>query len=361
MTGLMPNKLAVIALTRGGAELARNIRKSYPGGTDVYLPEKFIRPDEKARALSDDLAADMKKIFGKYKAIACIMAAGIVVRTIAPLVRNKKTDPAVVVMDEKGRFVISLLSGHVGGANALTETLAGITGGQAVITTASDVQGAVAVDTLAQKLGCVVEDYSGAKKVTAALVNGGKAAAWSYNSAISHRLGGMRGVRLYNSLDAVINAKRDAVLIISPFILPGELKALLEPVAVLRPKVLVVGIGCNRGTTAREIGNLAARVFREHGLSPLSVRNLATISDKKDEVGITEFARKTGVDVEYISKRRLLMADTPSGPSEKVFRNMGVYGVCEPAALVSAGADALIAPKKKSKNATIAVAEARLA
>ncbi len=355
------NTLAVIAITRGGAELARKVRDVYPGGADIYLPKKFLKPGEDAHSLSDDLAADIEKIFEKYKSIACIMAAGIVVRTIAPLVRDKLTDPAVVVMDEEGRFVISLLSGHIGGANALAQTMAGITGGQAVITTASDVQGTLAVDTLAQRIGSAVEDYDVAKRVTAAVVNGGKVAAWSYNAAISPRLDGLRGIRLYGSLDAVINAKRDAAMIISPFILPEEIKARLAPVAVLRPKVLVVGIGCNRGTTAREIGNLAARVFREHGLSPLSVRNLATISDKKSEAGITEFAHKAGVMVEYISKRRLLLADTPSGPSEKVFRNMGVYGVCEPAALVSAGTDALLAPKKKSKNATIAVAEARLA
>ncbi len=356
------NSLAVIAITRGGSGLARRIRGKYPDGADVYLPKKFLLPGEKgAKPLSGDLAADMKKIFGRYRSIACIMAAGIVVRTIAPLVRDKKIDPAVVVLDEGGRFVISLLSGHVGGANGLAEALAGITGGQAVITTASDVQGALAVDMLAQKLGCAVEDYGDAKRVTAALVNGGKAAAWSYNAAISRRLGDISGIGLYGSLDEVLKAKRDSALIISPFILPPQIKEQLEPVAVLRPKVLVVGIGCNRGTTAREIGNLAARAFREHGLSPLSVRNLATISDKKDEPGITEFARKAGVRVEYVSKRRLLKAGTPSGPSEKVFSNMGVYGVCEPAAMISAGADALLVPKKKSKNATVAVAQARLA
>ncbi len=355
------NNLAIIAITRGGSDLARRIQKKYPDGADVYLPEKFLRPGEDAHSLSDDLSADVKKILGKYKSIACIMAAGIAVRMIAPLVRDKLKDPAVVVLDEEGRFVISLLSGHIGGANALAEALARITGGQAVITTASDVRGTPAVDTLAQKLGCAIEDYGDAKRVTAALVNGGKAAAWSYNDAMSRRLGDISGLRLYGSLDEVFNAKHGPALIISPFILPEGLKARLAPVAVLRPKVLVVGIGCNRGTTAREIGNLAARVFREHGLSPLSVRNLATISDKKDEAGITEFARETGVKVEYILKRQLLKADTPSGPSEKVFSNMGVYGVCEPAALISAGADTLLAPKRKSKNATVAVAQARLA
>ncbi len=357
----MPTKLAILALTRGGSCLARRIRKLYPGGAEVYLPGKFLKPGEEAHSLSGDLSADMKRIFGKHKSIACIMAAGIAVRTIAPLVRDKLTDPAVVVLDEEGRFAISLLSGHVGGANALAETLAGITGGQAVITTASDVQGMLAVDTLAQRLGCAVEGYDDAKRVTAALVNGGKAAAWSYDDAVSRRLGDMAGLSLYGSLEEVFNAKQDAALIISPFILPEEFKARRGPVAVLRPKVLVVGIGCNRGTTAREIGNLAARVFRERGLSPLSVRNLATISDKKDEAGITEFARRAGVGVEYIPKRRLLGADTPSGPSEKVYSNMGVYGVCEPAALVSAGAKTLLAPKRKSKNATVAVAEARFA
>ncbi|MHB8173168.1 MAG: cobalt-precorrin 5A hydrolase [Nitrospirota bacterium] len=358
-------KLAIIAITRGGSDLARKIRELYPDGAEIYMPKKFLKPGEKdAHPLSDDLAADMKKIFGRYKSIACIMAAGIVVRLLAPLVRDKRTDPAVIVMDEEGRFVISLLSGHMGGANELAETLAGITGGKAVITTASDVRDTLAVDTLAQKLGCAVEDYGEAKRVTAAIVNGEEVAAWSYMPATFKSRGTSKipgNLRLYDSLDEVLNAKRDCALIISPYTLPDGMEAELSPVAVLRPRVFVVGIGCNKGTTAREIGNLVARVLRERGLSPLSVRNLATICDKKNEAGITEFAINAGLRVEYISKRRLLAADTPSGPSEKVFRNMGVYGVCEPAALISAGADTLLAPKKKSRNATAAVAQARSA
>jgi cobalt-precorrin 5A hydrolase len=359
------NKLAIIAITRGGSDLARNIWESYPEGADLYLPKKFLRPGEKdVRALSDDLAKDIKKIFAKYKAIACIMAAGIVVRMVAPLVLDKLKDPAVVVMDEEGRFVISLLSGHVGGANELAETLAEITGGEAVITTASDVQGTLAVDTLAQKLDCVVEDYNEAKKVTAAIVNGEEVATWSYidPALYSHRLDKIPGnLRFFDSMEELLETKRDAALVVTPFILPEDVELALRPVAVLRPKVLVVGIGCNRGTSAREIGNLVRRTLLENGLSMLSVRSLATIYDKKDEAGLTEFARKAGLKVEYVSKRRLLSAGTPSGPSEKVFKNMGVYGVCEPAALVSAGAITLLVPKKKSKNATVAVAEAPLA
>ena len=236
------------------------------------------------------------------------MAAGIVVRMVAPLVHDKLKDPAVVVMDEEGRFVISLLSGHIGGANELAETLAEITGGEAVITTASDVKGALAVDMLAQKLDCVVEDYNEAKKVTAAIVNGEEVAAWSYidPALYSHRLDKIPGnLRFFGSIEELLETKRDAALLVSPFILPEDIEIELRPVAVLRPKVLVVGIGCNKNTGAKEIENLVARTLREHGLSPLSVRNLATIYDKKDEAGITEFAAKSGLKVEYVSKRRL--------------------------------------------------------
>ncbi|MGA2193562.1 MAG: cobalamin biosynthesis protein, partial [Nitrospirota bacterium] len=111
----------------------------------------------------------------------------------------------------------------------------------------------------------------------------------------------------------------------------------------------------------KEIENLFRKTLDENGLSPLAVRNIASILDKRGEPGLEKFAKDRNLDIEFIPGERLLSAATPSGPSEKVFRNMGVYGVCEPAALLSAGVETLLVPKKKSRNVTIAVAEAALA
>lgn len=356
------NNLAIIAITKGGSSLARRIWESYPEGADLYLRKKFVQTgDAGAKALGDDLASDAARIFKKYKRVAFVMAAGVVVRLIAPHLKDKRTDPAVVVLDEEGRYVVSLLSGHAGGANDLAAELAELIGAEPVITTASDVKDTLAVDTLARELGCAVEDWNEAKNVTAAIVNGESVAAWTDMDAeaLARRLKKIPGnLHFYDSIEDLLEAGHDAALLITPYVLPDDVMLALGPVAVLRPKALVVGIGCNRGTDEGEIEALFMKTLRGHGLSPLSVKNVATVSEKRDEPGLLAFAKKHGLKVDFISRARLLAAATPSGPSEKVFKNMGVYGVCEPAALVSAGAEALLVPKRKSKNATIAVAAA---
>ena len=329
-------KLAILAITKNGSALARRIWESYPEGADLYLPKRFVQKGERGvKRLSDDLASDVAKVFGKkYKGLAFVMAAGIVVRLIAPHLKSKLTDPAVIVLDERGEYVISLLSGHAGGANDLAEAIAELIGGEPVITTASDVQESIAVDTLADELGCEVEDYRLAKTVTAAIVNEEPVAAYCHFGPdfVYDRVENVpANVSFYEGIEDVLEAERAAAIAVTPFLLPEEVMYELMPAAMLRPKILVVGIGCNRGTSAKEIQTLFDDTLEEHGLSKLSVRNIATIEDKRDEAGITSFARNNGLKVEYIPKERLVKAATPSGRSEKVFSHMGVYGVCEPA------------------------------
>jgi cobalt-precorrin 5A hydrolase len=356
-------KIAVISITKNGSALARRLGDAYPGA-DVYMPKRFILPGEKkVKALGDDLASDTAGLFKKYKGLVFIMATGIVVRLIAPLLKDKRTDPAVVVMDEVGRHVISLLSGHAGGANRLAEEIAGFIGATPVITTASDTGGTLAVDTLADMLGCEIEDHEKAKRVTAAIVNGEPVSMYSHmdRDALLKRIKRVpENIRLFSSVKGVIRSRRSAAIIITPRVLDETDAERLGDAVILRPKSLVVGIGCNRGTKAGEIERLFLETFSRHALSPLSVRNIATIEEKRDEAGLIKFALKRNLNVEFISSARLKKAATPSGPSETVFRNMGVYGVCEPAALLSAGAEKLLVPKVKSKNATLAVAEAGL-
>jgi cobalt-precorrin 5A hydrolase len=345
--------MIIFAITKNGSALASILAKSYKSA-DVYLPKEFALPG--CKVIKGSLADEVGRIFGKYKAIVFITATGIAVRMIAPYIRDKKTDPAVVVLDEKGEYVISLLSGHIGGANELAKELAKITGGQAVITTASDVQGAIAVDTLAGMLDSAIEDFEAAKKVTATIVNGGKVAAYSYID-IAGRLDGINAdIEFYKSHEDALKAKADAAILITPFLLPDIKKR--NPVAVLRPRVLVVGMGCNRGTSEEEIERLFVDTLEDAGLSPMSVKMLASVEDKKDEAGLLSFAKKRGLKIKFFTKLRLLKCKTPSGASETVFRNLGVYGVCEPAALLAAGAKMLLVAKKKTKNATIAIAEA---
>jgi len=363
MAGLnnQDNTLAVIAITKNGASLACRIRESYPASV-LYMPENFIPEGVKGvHPLGDDLGVDVARIFREHKGVVFVMATGIVVRLIAPLLKDKRTDPAVVVMDEAGRHVISLLSGHAGGANRLAGDIARAIGAVPVITTASDIRGAVAVDTLAETLGCVAEDYDAAKRVTAVAVNGGRIGIYSWldKNILAGKIGTLPlGVELFDDLDCMARSALDASVLITPHLVPDDVLVGLGRVAFLRPRVLVAGMGCNRGTSEEELSNLFDQVLADNHLSASSVRNIATVEDKSDETGLLALASGRGLSINFISKEALLKSITPSGPSEKVFKNMGVYGVCEPAALVSAGARALLVKKTKSKNATMAVAEA---
>lgn len=352
--------LAVIAITKAGAALAKKLAGQMPDEAELYLPPKYIGPGVEAAALSDDMAADAGRLFGEYRGLVFIMAAGIVVRLIAPHIVDKRTDPAVVVVDDAGRHAISLLSGHVGGANELAERVAGLIYAVPVITTASDAGGKLAVDTLAAALGCEIEDWDAAKRVTAAILNGESVSVYCQMGLelLAEKLPALPdNLRLYNSIEDLIWPERAASIIITHRLL-DEYADRLGTAAVLRPKSLVVGIGCNRGTSAREIEGLFDATLKEEGLSARSVRNLATIREKSDEQGLLKFAMSRGLGIEFMDKDALAAAPTPSGRSDAVHRNMGVYGVCEPAALISAHAVRLAVMKKKSKNATIAVAVA---
>lgn len=350
---------AIIAITKDGSALARKLRDKYKDEADLYLPEKLAVNVEGAKIIRGGLARQVGNLFNRRDALVFVMAAGIVVRLIAPHIKDKRTDPAVVVMDEDGRHVISLLSGHAGGANRLAEEVAELIGATPVITTASDVRGVPSVDMLAEALGCVIEDWTAAGKVTAALVNGEGVSIYCQPGP-DKLAGAARGfpdnVRVYSRVEDMPWSGGSASIVVTPYLVDG-IEDWPGGVAVLRPRSLVVGIGCNRGTSERQIAWLYDRTLKRHGLSPLSVRNMATISEKRDEEGLLAFARKRGLEIDFISKARLRKAATPSGQSEAVYRNMGVYGVCEPAALVSAGVTRLIVGKKKTKDVTIAVAE----
>jgi len=353
---------AVFAVTAGGARLASSISEGL-GGADVYLPEKFLDECPGSSPFKVDIQGTVAWAFERYDSLVFVMAAGIVVRLIAPHIKEKLTDPAVVVVDEAGYNAISLLSGHVGGANELAERVSGIIGANPVITTASDVSGKLSVDMLAVKLGCEVEDYESAKRVTAAIVNGEKVAL--YASSGTEKLSELGGamsdnISLLFTPDDIAMSDYSAAILITPHTYDSSELGDVEHVAYLRPKTLVVGIGCNRGTGPEEFARMLDDTLIKYGLSPLSISNIATVEDKRDEEGLLRFAEDRGLDIDFIDKQRLNETEPPSGRSKAAEEHLGVHGVCEPAALVSAarlGHPRLAVPKQKSKDVTLAIAE----
>ncbi|MCP3794975.1 cobalamin biosynthesis protein [Paenibacillus sp. CH40] len=357
----MSNPFAAVAITKHGVEMVRNLGASFPG-TDVYYMSKFERGDEQQRGIQlfeGSVKLILPDLFKQYNGIILFISLGAVVRMIAPILVDKKVDPAVVVIDDRGEHVISVLSGHLGGANELTRHVAAVLGARAVITTASDVQGTIPVDMFGRELGWVVDSFDKATPVSAAVVNEepvaliqetGERNWWRYDKPVPGH------IKVYASTAEALQEPFNAALVVSDRLLePEEEQQLLSNGVLYRPKSLVLGIGCNRGTALEELEAGVLDTLQELRLSVKSVRNIATIDLKKDEEGLLALCAKYGWELVTYTPSELNTVQLPN-PSETVFKYTGAYGVSEPSALLSSGADHWLLEKKKSGNMTLSVA-----
>jgi cobalt-precorrin 5A hydrolase / precorrin-3B C17-methyltransferase len=318
------NSVAAFYVTDKGSLLAHGIKGLYPDLTIMKFTKGAVR-----------------KAWSEEKVLIFIMAAGIVVRTVSPLLKDKKSDPAVIVLDEKGRYAISLVSGHLGGANEKAEEIAHFLGGKAIITTASDVNGVPAIDLFARAHALSIDDWKLLPRIGTRFINKGRLNVYA---DIEMRLpAGFVKVSDPASADILITNRRSL----------GPRRGLY-----LRPRNIVVGIGCNRGTSAEEIGNAVRKAFDEHNLSFSSIRALATIDRKADEGGVKMFARKSSLSILSFCPEELNGVAGIS-ESEAAFRATGAKAVAEPAALLGARAERLLVEKQKIGNVTVAAAEIR--
>ena len=348
--------LAVITVTRQGLTLGARILDAEPDAV-LYVPAKYeIEPDSRHRVFPGQLAPLLAEIYGHFDGFVFLMATGIVVRMIAEHIKDKRYDPAVVVMDISGRFAISLVSGHLGGANALSRRLAEITGATPVITTGTDVNETIAPDVIAMEIGGEVEDFGVMKKVSAALVDGDPTGVVDLTGVDPPSLRGpLKGnVKIFATLELLTASPVVAGIVITNRLV--DLAAIGRPVVALRPKNLVVGVGCNRGTAAEEIVEAVERVLRERGLALKSTRTLATVDAKRDEAGLIGAAARLGLPLAFCDKPTLNAVPDVPNASEAPMKFVGVQGVAEPSALAVSGGR-LVVEKVKSGNVTIAVAE----
>jgi cobalt-precorrin 5A hydrolase len=336
------NKTAVWAITPNGAALAIRIAAALPAaelfGTDALagLPESAVR----FGSLREAVGAH----FTRFGGHVFIMATGIVVRMVAGLLVHKTADPAVVAVDDRGRFAVSLLSGHIGGANRLAQQVAAAIGAQPVITTATDVNAIPAVDAVAVELGLTIENPPAIKTVNMALLAGRPIDVHDPFGLLAGRLpavpaGGGRPA-------APARVWVDDRLAAAP---PGAL--------VLRPPTLVAGIGCNRNTSAEEIRGLLLGTLLDSGLAAASLKRLASVDLKGDEPGLISLAQELGLFLELFGRAELgSVQDAVPTPSAAVEKHIGVKSVCEAAAILASRGGELIVPKRSSRNATVAIA-----
>ncbi len=355
--------IAVIAITKGGMRLGVDIALHLDA--PLYHPEKFSGETClqegacKREGYTGSASQVVEELFQKVTHIVWIGSLGVLVRFIAPHLKDKKSDPAAVCIDEAGQFVISVLSGHLGGANELAESLAGFLDAQVVLTTGSDVTKTISVDLFGKEYGWKIEDFTHVTAVSAAVVNrdpvavvveAGEKKWWTKKSPLPEN------ITEYNSLNDAVKASPSALLLVTDRLLKDTEVPPSLPFVLYRPQSLVIGIGCNRKTPVEEINDAIDKTLKRNGLSPLSLARIVSIDKKKDEQGIVEAAEQRGITFICFSAEELNSVKNIPNPSAYSLKYVGAQGVAEPAALLSAGVNVLLEEKVKYPNTTTAVA-----
>ncbi|MEU9229766.1 precorrin-3B C(17)-methyltransferase [Streptomyces massasporeus] len=297
--------IGLISATAAGAAARDRLAAAWPDRTRVY---------------EGPVGDAVRTAFAQCEQLVCFLATGAVVRLVAPLLSGKTEDPGVVCVDEGGRFAVSLLGGHAGGANELAREVGDLLGAEPVVTTATDAVDLAGLDTL----GLPVEgDVAG---VSRALLDG---EAVALRAEVGWPLPPLpvtdEGSYTIRLTDRLVEAA--------------------EREAVLRPPTLVVGVGASKGAPAEEVLGLVRDALRDAGLSVASVAGLATVDAKAEEAGIVEAARRLGVPLVTYSAQELAGVDVPN-PSDAPLAAVGTPSVAEAAALVGGGE--LLVPKRKS-------------
>ena len=258
----------IIAVTRAGTRLAARLAAELRAA--AHVPAKFAAEAPDATPYTAALLDEVRTCWGDYRALVLIMASGIAVRAIAPLIARKTIDPAVVVLDESGRFVIPLLGGHQAGANDLARRIAAITGGQAAITTASDTRGLPALDLLGRDRGWRIADDSALTHAMACLVNGDLVGCF-----VDPALPDARRLMIDHGADcpnleyvddpgSLTDPRFAAAILVTHRQIDDLWQALRAKGVRYLPPVLAVGIGCRRGTPVDELDRKSTRLNSSH-------------------------------------------------------------------------------------------------
>lgn len=341
---------AIYAITTHGIAIGERLAAALPGA-ELFVSEKLWHAaPPSARRLPLPMGPMLAETFTAYDCHVHVISVGAVVRMVAPLLANKKVDPAIVCVDDAARFAISVLSGHVGRGNAFTERVAAALGATPVVTTASDVRGTLTVDILGRELGWTLEDMD--RNVTrgcAAVVNGarvlfvqeaGEPSWWPEDAPLPP------GVSYATSLDDVDAAAYEILLVATDRELREAHRVEWENAVVYRPRSLVVGLGCDKLAPPELVDRGVRALLAEHALAIASVRELATIDLKRDEPALMALAARLGVPLRVYTAAELDRVPGIENPSEIVRRHVGTRGVAEPAALLASGAPSLLVPKQ---------------
>ena len=351
----LKNKFAVWAITPNGVHIAKKIVEKFPDA-DVFLSGKLSAKEIQSTTFGT-LADALSEHFRGYEGHVFIMAAGIVVRMIAPLIQSKVEDPAVVVVDDRGLHAVSLLSGHIGGANALAIQVADCIGALPVITTATDVNQTPAIDVLATAKQLYIENPQAIKTVNMSLLKCERIGLHDPYECLKDLVPGAVPWSGIDEKNGSLNDDENANMIQKARVFIDDIQVKLPPqTLVLRPPTLMAGIGCNRNTAMQEMKELLEKAFEHFHLAPHSLVGLASIRLKDDEAGLLALAQELDLPLKFYDREELNQVKTIANPSLMVERHVGVKSVCEAAAILAAQNGTLVVPKQTTRNVTIAVA-----
>ena len=333
--------------------MAKELKEKFPSW-QVFAPDKFSDQNNKINWYTDNTTTKITELFKSNDALICLFSLGAVVRLISPHLKDKKTDPAVIVIDDKAQFVISTLSGHLGGANQLTNDIADQLGATPVITTAADVNKTISVDLVGKDFGWKIDDDSNVTKVSAFMVNAEKIAVYQTCGARNWWQNKLpENVSVYSSLDELKKSCPKGYLIISDEQIHDN--EILENAVVYRPPSLVVGIGLHWDTTKDKIMQGLDASLKKFNLSKKSIARFVSIKKEKNVVGLNELAEEMNIPLELFDKDELASIKAPN-PSKMVEGYEGTASVSEAAAIKSSGGNLIVEKQKFPPDLTIAIA-----
>lgn len=349
----MKEKIAVLAITKNGIKIAELIKKNIVNAK-IYVPNKFYYENSDIIWFNDPAQKIIADLFKGNDALVCIFSLGAVIRLISNLLVDKKTDPAVLVIDDQANFVISTLSGHLGGANALTRYVSSFLNSVPVITTAADVNKTISVDLIGNEFGWIINNYENVTKISAHMVNNEKIAIFQDTGESNWwKMTKLpENVVIIKDIDNIKDIFFKGGIIITDRIITDN--AILSKSVIYRPKTLVVGIGLHWDTTKEEILNGIKNIFNKNNLSFDSIKSFSSIKKKIKVKGLDDFAKEFNIPLFLYEKEELQQILVPN-PSETVKKFEGITSVSEASSILCSQGTLLIPKQKFPPNLTIAV------
>jgi cobalt-precorrin 5A hydrolase len=344
-------KTVVLAITKNGVKIGQKLKELFPDWI-IFAPAKFLNENNDISWYSEPTSEKIIELFKNSNALVCLFSLGAVIRLIAPYLKDKKTDPAVIVIDDKTNFVISVLSGHIGGANELTQEIAEKIGAIPVITTAADVNKTIAVDLVGREFNWKIDDESTVTKISAHMVNEEPIGIFQETGKKNWYKQLPKNVSVYDSLDDLKKSSSKAYLIISDKIIDEDLN---KESVIYRPPSLVIGIGLHWDTSKNTIKDGIESCLKKFKLSSKSIAKLVSIKKPQDVQGLIDIGKEMRIPVEYVNREDLAEISAPN-PSDTVKAFEGTASVSEAAAIKVSGGKLIVEKQKFPPNLTIAIA-----